>query len=101
MSIVDTDLTVKANKEIIPSISAVNNASGRDTVAPYHGEGKANVVKKLTMGKELKLLGNTEACIVEFKNETTTPVSSCYGFKTNNMTDCRINSWRQKTSKAR
>ena len=53
------------------------------------------------MGKELKLLGNTEACVAEFKNETTTPVSSCYGFKTNNMTDCRINSWHQKTSKAR
>ena len=49
----------------------------------------------------LKLLGNTEACIDEVVNETATLISSCYGFETNNMTDYRINSWYQKTSKAR
>ena len=53
------------------------------------------------MRKELKLLGNTEACIDEVVNETATLISSYYGFETNNMTDCRINSWYQKTSKAR
>ena len=53
------------------------------------------------MGKELKLLENTEACIDEVVNETATLISSYYGFETNNMTDCRINSWYQKTSKAR
>ena len=57
MSIVDTDLTVKANKEIIPSISAVNNASGCDTVAPYHGERKASIVKKTYNGKRAKIIG--------------------------------------------
>ena len=53
------------------------------------------------MGEELKLLGNTEACIDEVENETATLISSSYGFETNNTTDCRINSWYQKTSKAR
>ena len=70
-------------------------------MAPYHGVGKASIVKILRIGKELKLSGNTEACIDEFVNETATLISSCYGFETNNMTDCRINSWYQKTSKAR
>ena len=41
------------------------------------------------MGKELNLLGDT------------TLISSCYGFETNNITDYRINSWYQKTSKGR
>ena len=100
-SIFDIGLTVKASKEIIPSILAAHAASGCDTVAPYNGVGKASIVKKLRMGKELKLLGNTEACIDQVVNETATLISSCYGLETNNMTDCRINSWYQKTSKAR
>ena len=45
-SIVNIGLTVKANKEIIPSISAAHSASGCDTVAP-HGVGKASIVKNL------------------------------------------------------
>ena len=53
------------------------------------------------MGKELKLLGNTEACIDEVVNKTATLISSCYGFQTNNMADCRTNSWYQKPSKAK
>ena len=100
-SIVDIGLTVKANKEIIPSILAAHVTSGCNTVAPYHGVGKVSIVKKLRMVKELKLLGYTEACIDEVVNETAALISSCYGFETNSMTDCRINSWYQKTSKAR
>ena len=100
-SIVDIGLTVNTNNEIIPSILAAKAASGCDTVAPYLGVGKASIVKKLRMGKELKLLGNTEACIDEIVNETATLISSCYEFKTSNMTNCRINSWYQKISKAR
>ena len=99
-SIVDIGLTVKTNKEIIPSILAAHAASGCDTVAPP-GVGKASFVKELRIGKELKLLGNTEACIDEVVNEPATLISSHYGFKTNNMRDSRINSWYQKTSKAR
>ena len=91
-SIVDIGLTVKANKEIIPSIPAAHAASGCDAVVPYHGVRKSSIVKKTYNGKELKLLGNTEACIHEVENETATLISSCYGFETNNMTECRINS---------
>ena len=57
--IVDIGLTVKVSKEIIPSTLAAHAASGCDSVAPYHGVGKASIVKKLRLGKELKLLGNT------------------------------------------
>ena len=53
-SIVNIGLTVKASKEIIPSIPAAHSVSGCDTVAPHHGVGKASIVKNLTMGKELK-----------------------------------------------
>lgn len=44
------------------------------------------------MGKEQKLSGNTEACVAEILNETATLISSCYGFETNNMADCIIQS---------
>ena len=92
-SIVDIDPTVKANREIISSILAAHAAYSCDTVAPYHGVGKVSIVKKLTMGKGLKLLENLEACIDEVVNETATLLSSCYGFAANNMMDCRMNSW--------
>ena len=92
-SIVDIGLTVKASKEIIPSVQAAHVVSGCDTVTPYHGVGKTSIVKKFSMGKEPKLLGNTEACTDEVVNENTTLISSCYGFETNNITDCRISSW--------
>ena len=45
------------------------------------------------------LLGCNKACRDEV--ETATLISSCYGFKKNNMSGCRINWWYQKTSKAR
>ena len=99
-NIADKGVTVKANKEIIPSILAAHAASGCDTVPPYHGVGKASIVKKLRTGEELKLLGNTATCIDGVVNETATLISSCYGFETKNMADCRINPWYQKTSKA-
>ena len=44
--IVDIGLTVKVNKEIIPSTLAAHAASGCDSVAPYHGVGKTSIVKK-------------------------------------------------------
>ena len=92
-SIVDRGLTIKASKEIIPRILAAHAASGCDYVASYHDVGKASIVKKLRMGKVLKLLGNTETYIDEVVNETATPITSCYGSKTNNMTDCKMSSW--------
>lgn len=45
------------------------------------------------MAKELKLSRNTEACVAEILIETTTLISSCYGFETNNMADCVIQSF--------
>ena len=50
-SILDIGLTVKTNKEIIPSIPAAHAASRCDTVAPYHGLGKAGIVKILQWEK--------------------------------------------------
>ena len=63
-SIIDIGLTVKANTKIIPSILAVHAASGCNTVAPYHAVGKTSIIKN-RLAKELKLFGNTEACIDE------------------------------------
>ena len=74
---------------------------GCDTVAQYHGVGKTSMVKKLRMGKQLKLLINNETWIDQVINEAATLISSCYGFGVNNMTNWRINSWCQKTSKTR
>ena len=65
-------------------------------MAPYNGAVNASIANKLRMGKGLKLLGNTEACIDEVVNETDTFISSSYGFEKR----IAIDSWYQKTSKA-
>ena len=50
-SILDIGLTVKANKEIIPSIPTAHAASSCDTGTPDHGAGKAIIVKILQWEK--------------------------------------------------
>ena len=69
--------------------------------APYHGVRMASIVNNLRMEKELKLLENTEGCMGKVVNATAILISNCYGFETNDTTDCRINLWYQKTSKSR
>ena len=57
-SIVDIGLTSKVNKKIILSILTAHAASGCNTIAPQK-----------RWKKQLKLLGNTEACIDEAVNK--------------------------------
>ena len=77
VDIVDITLKAKTNKKIILT---------------YHGVGKASIIKNIRMVKQVNLSSNTEAYIDEVVNETATFIGSCYGFETNNMSDCRINS---------
>ena len=92
VDIVDITLTAKTNKKIILNILAVHPTSGSNTIATYHGVGKASIIKNIRMVKQVNLSSNTEAYIDEVVNETATFIGSCYGFETNNMSDCRINS---------
>ena len=44
---------------------------------------------------------DTSADLATAVEQATLFISDCYGFQSNSMTDCRIQSWYQKTSKAR
>lgn len=70
-------------------------------VAPYHRVRMASIANNLRTEKGLELLGNTERYIGKVVNATAILISNCYGFETNDTTDCRINLWYQKTSKSR
>ena len=71
------------------------------TLAPFFGLGKTTIVNKLGSGKELKSLGDLEASTEDILVESALLISSCYGFESKDMTECRINSWKSRTSKAR
>ena len=88
-------------RNIIPSVLSAHALSGCDTVAPFFGLGKTNIVNKLRNGKELKSLGDLEASTEDILVESALLISSCYGFESKDMTECRINSWYRRTSKAR
>ena len=71
------------------------------TLAPFFGLGKTTIVSKLHRGKELKSMGDLEASTEDILVESALLISSCYGFESKDMTECRINSWKSRTSKAR
>ena len=60
------------------------------TVAPHHGIGKLNIIKKLREAFRLDLLGNLSASLDATINEVATLISSCYGYVTQEMAQCRI-----------
>ena len=86
---------------IILCIVSAHAMPGCDIVTPYHGVGKMTVVKKLKEGKELTAIGHLKADMKDVIEETTNVISNCYGYPSSMMTECRINLWYQKTSKAR
>ena len=85
-------------QNIIPTVLSSHALSGYDTVAPFFGLGKTIIVNKLCSGKELKSLGDLEASILV---KSALLISSFYRFESKGMTECRINSWYSRTSKAR
>ena len=100
-TLIDIGDTVVKNIDIVPRLVAAHALSGCDTAAPYHGIGKLTVVKKLREGALLDAVGDTSADLATAVEQATLFISDCYGFQSNSMTDCRIHSWYQKTSKAR
>ena len=96
----DIKETVKANEAIMPSIVAAHALSGCDTVAPY-GICKMTFTKILNDAAKLKLIGDMEASVENVIEEAAIFISDCYGFKSSNMTQCRVQSWYKKKSKAR
>ena len=100
-TLIDIGTTVIRNMGIVPSLVAAHALSGCDTVAPYCGIGKLTVVKKLRDGAQLNAIGDISADIETATEQAMLFISDCYGYKTASMTDCRIQLWIQKTSKAR
>ena len=84
------------NVEIVPDLLAAPALSGCDTVAPDHGTGKINVVKKISEGAQLNAVGNDSGDITMAIEQLTLFISDCYGFRLTSMTDCRIQLWIQK-----
>ena len=48
----------------------------------------------------MKSLGFLEASTEDILTESALLISSCYGFESKDMTECRINSWYSRASKA-
>ena len=100
-TLIDIGNTSFKNMDIVPNLVAAHALSGCDTASPYVGIGKLTIVKKLRQGVILDAVGDVAADISTAIDQATLLISDCYGFKSTSMTDCRIQSWIQKTSKAR
>ena len=74
--------------------------SGCDSIARYHGIGKATVVK-VTKKKDFKgfiHFGNVEARIEDVIEKPTDSIGECYGITAgNDMSEKRFHSWKKKT----
>ena len=97
--VIDIRDTVLENENIIPYILAAHAASGCDTVAPHHGIGKRTIIKKLREGFRLDLLGNFSASLDATINKVATLISSCCGYVTQEITQCRIQCWYSRSQK--
>ena len=58
-------------------------------------------IKKLREGALLDAIGGISINLATAIGQATDILTKCYGFKETDMTDCRIQSWFNKTSKAR
>ena len=86
--------------DIVPNLVAAHALSGCDTAAPYVCIGKLTIVMKLRQGVILDAVGDVAADISTAIDQATLLISDCYGFQLISVTDCKIQSWIQKTSKA-
>ena len=100
-NIIDIKQSVCKNKDIVQSLLVVHAVSGCDTTGRFHGIGKGTFLKYLRVGLKLCHLGKLDSDFNLLQNECTLLVSSCYGFPSESMTDCRIKTWYSKTAKAR
>ena len=100
-TVIDIGDTVTNNLDIVPYLVAAHALSGCDTAAPYHGIGKLTVVKKLREGALLDAIGGISINLATAIEQATAPITKWYGYKATDMTDCRIQSWFNKTSKVR
>ena len=99
--LIDICKTTEQHRDIVPNLLAAHALSGCDTVAQFHGIGKATILKKLKAGFALKAVGIVEANIEDVLRESTLIISSCYQHQCNQMTEARIKAWSTKTGKAR
>ena len=91
--LIDICKTTEQHRDIVPNLLAAHALSGCDTVAQFHGIGKATILKKLKAGFALKAVGIVEANIEDVLRESTLMISSCYGHQCNQMTEARIKAW--------
>ena len=71
--------------------------SGCDTVGMCYMIGKMKMIKVLKKGFKFKHLGHAHSDMTEVIQEAISFMTSCYGSKSNSMSDARIAVWKRKT----
>ena len=100
---IDIWSTAEKHSDIAHDLLAIHGLSGADTVASYHGIGKASVLKVAQKRKcPLSEIGDTNADIALVEAQATEFMCAVYGKVTEScasMTECRVKLWRSKQAK--
>lgn len=101
-TVIDINASVDKNRAIMGDLLAAHGLTGCDTVATYHGIGKAVAVKVLRSGiLSLSKLGDISLSVKDTLAQSTRFMLSCYGHpECASLTDARQKIWSQKVSRS-
>lgn len=97
-AVIDIAATVQSLYNIIPELLPAHALSGCDTVAMFHGIGKAKMLKALQASNcSVSLLGDLNATMDDITKQATAFVCRCYNIpNAATMTEARIKAWLTK-----
>ena len=96
-TVIDIQAIVKKHQGIIPGILAGHALSGCDTVAACFGVGKGKMIKVLTSGVPVDIVGDVEADWSTVMKQATTFTAACYGQpNATSMSEARISAWTER-----
>ena len=100
-TVIDIAATVQSLHNIVPELLPAHALSGCDTVAMFHGIGKAKMLKAVQTNKcSLSLLGDLNATMEDITKQATAFVCRCYNSSgAATMTEARIKAWLTKTGR--
>ena len=101
-AVIDIRATAEKHSDIAHDLLAIHGLSWADTVASYHGIGKASVLKVAQKGKyPLSEIGDRNADIAQVEAQATQFMCAAYGKEScASMIECRVKLWRSKTGKS-
>ena len=99
-AVTDIRATVESHNDIPDALLAIHGLSGADTVASFHGIGKATVANVAKKGCfPLFCIGDVHAEIKSVEAQATKFMCAAYGKvaeSCNSMPECRVKMWRSK-----